>query len=390
MNDQSQLGRHSQENILVEDMYGRRPFMRGILVHSLMSKGLTFEESYDAANLVREKVRIQRVVTRKELGVIVRRVVGSEVAEVNPVTRSPDIVVTGGSGGVPFSKGFLSQSLLSAAIEPGDAFEVARNIEDQLIARKTQEIDRRKLRSLVYQALHSRAGERSAQRYLVWRYYQEPDRPVILLLGGTTGSGKTSLAVEVAYRLGIARIISTDSIRQVMRLMLSSELVPAIHRSSYDAYRVLSKGDHNDAIIDGFRAQAEAVSVGVRAMIGRAISESEHLVMDGVSLVPGLLNLQDYAKSAEIIFLMVAAPRGADFESRFETRAKRAKERTPHGYLENIENILHIQDYLLKLSEEHDIPIVDNDSFDRSVVSIIRTVTEQLRKRSGTDASRLL
>ena len=90
-----------------------------------------------------------------------------------------------------------------------------------------------------------------------------------MLLGGAAGVGKTSLALEVAHRLGIGRVCSTDSVRQIMRIMLSRELVPAIHGSSYDAWRLLppdSLGD--DPVIEGFRAQAATVSVGVRA-IGR-------------------------------------------------------------------------------------------------------------------------
>ena len=60
---------------------------------------------------------------------------------------------------------------------------------------------------------------------------------MILLLGGATGAGKTALAQEVAHRLGIAGLVSTDAIRQIMRIMLSKDLVPAIHASSYDAWR---------------------------------------------------------------------------------------------------------------------------------------------------------
>ena len=36
------------------------------------------------------------------------------------------------------------------------------------------------------------------------------------------------------------------------------------------------------------------------------------------------------------------------------------------------------------------MPIVDNDSFDRAVLLIIRHVTETLRKRGDFDASELL
>ncbi len=378
--------------IYVESGSGRRPFMRGILVHSLMARGLAFEEAYGTANQVRDELRGRRVVPIDELGRCVNETLASRAItadrHVPPIT--PSIRVTGPGGATPFSKGFLSQSLLAAAIDPNDAFDVAREIERELTVRGLREVDRRDLRRLAYQALERQLGPRSAERYLVWRRYQEPDRPVILLLGGATGSGKTALAVEVAHRLGIHRVMSTDSIRHVMRIMLSPELVPAIHASSYDAYRMLSPAvQTGEPVISGFEAQAGIVSVGVRAMLDRAVEENASLILDGVSIVPGLLDLSAYEKTAHVIFLVVATLDWEDFRGRFEARASNSS-RPPHRYLDNLEAILQIQDHLLELAEEHDVPIVDNESIDASVLSVIKHVTETLRKAEDFDARALL
>jgi 2-phosphoglycerate kinase len=91
-----------------------------------------------------------------------------------------------------------------------------------------------------------------------------------------------------------------------------------------------------------------------------------------------------------VIFLIVATLEPEAFASRFAARAREAVERPPHRYLENLEAILRIQDYLLELAEQHGVPIVDNVSFDRSVSSIIRHVTETLRKQGDFDAAALL
>jgi 2-phosphoglycerate kinase len=135
---------------------------------------------------------------------------------------------------------------------------------------------------------------------------------------------------------------------------------------------------------------ATTVSVGVRAMIDRAIAENTSLIIDGVSLVPGLLDLAGYADRAHVIFLVVATLDSDAFRGRFAARGREAAERPPHRYLENLDAILRIQDYLLELAEVHGVPIVDNVSFDRSVTSIIRHVTETLRKQGDFDAAALL
>jgi 2-phosphoglycerate kinase len=380
-----------RDRLYVEHEAGRRPFMRGILVHSLMARGLSFEDAYATANAVRERLRGRGLVPLDELAGTIREILReSHLLEETRPPVGPAIRVTGPAGSAPFSKGFLSQSLLAAAIEPNDAFDVAREIEGTLLLRDLEEIDRRELRRLAYESLERRFGPRTAERYLVWRRFQEPDRPVVLLLGGATGAGKTSLGLEVARRLGIHHVLSTDAIRQIMRIMLSPELMPAIHASSYDAHRVLSRSArHEDPVIDGFLAQASIVSVGVRAMLDRAVAENASLILDGVSIVPGLLDLSDYRDRAHVIFLVVATLDVAAFRARFEARA-RESQRGPHRYLEHLDAILRIQDHFLELSERHDIPIVDNDSIDASVLSILKHVAETLRTVGGFDAKALL
>lgn len=377
----------------VEDAGGRRPFMRGIMVHSLLSRGVPFDDAVGVANAVRDRVRGRTVVSRRELADAVRALLGNGggLDEAQRRAGPEGIVVTGSGRRLPFSKGILSQSLLAAAIDPNDAFDVAREIEQGLHEGGVREIDRRELRRLAFEALRRQIGPQIATRYLVWRRFQEPEKPVILLLGGPTGAGKTALALEVAHRLGIQRVLSTDSIRQVMRIMLSPALVPAIHASSYDAHRALpAETQATDPVIEGFLRQATTVSVGVRAMIDRAVAENSSMILDGVSIVPGLLDLADYADRAHVIFLVVANLSPDSFRSRFSARARDAAGRPPHRYLENLDAILKIQDHFLELADKHHIPIVDNDQFDRSVLSIVRHVTETLRKKSPADVQDLL
>jgi 2-phosphoglycerate kinase len=389
--DKSAWGNDLDTSILVEDSTGRRPFMRGIMVHSLMAHGISFEDAYRTADRIRDRIRDRLVVPKDELPKAVLEMLGPQVERVEPQLPSLDITITGGSRGRPFSKGILSQSLLAAAIDPNDAFDVAREIERDLVNGGVREIHRRDLRSLAYTSLTRRINARTAERYLVWRKYQDPDRPVIILLGGTAGVGKTSLALEVARRLGIGRMLSTDSIRQIMRLMLSPELAPAIHGSSYDAHKLLPvESQGRGAVINGFRAQSATVSVGIRASMDRAVAENASLVMDGVSILPGTIDLDAYAEVADVIFLVVAALDHDSFEDRFEARAAGAKERTPHRYLENLDSILEIQDHFLELAERFNVAIVDNSSFDDSVRLIIRHVADTLSKRGDFDPADLL
>lgn len=380
------VARERPGRIWVEDAGRRRPFMRGIMVHSLMARGMAFEDAYRIANRIRDGLRGRDVVDKAELAAALRKLMdAAPLPEDGAVSFTPDIQVTG-EGRLPFSKGILSQSLLAAALDPNEAFDVAREIERAVLARGSREIDRGDLRELTHRTLAEKSGAAAAERYLVWRRHQESNRPLLLLLGGATGVGKTSLALEVAHRLGIGRVLSTDSIRQIMRIMLSRDLVPALHASSYDAWQAVGRGSgSDDEIVEGFRAQAATVSVGARASLDRAAAENASLVLDGVSIVPGLLELDAYAASADVIFLVVAALDEAALAARFQSRATTAHERPEHRYLKHLDGILRIQDYLLDAADRHDVPIVDNVSFDRSVLFIIRHTVEALRQREKPD-----
>jgi 2-phosphoglycerate kinase len=389
----SSLSERQKGRIQVEEAGKRRPFMRGIMIHSLMARGISFDEAFHTAAEVRRRLGDRAVLDKSELAKMVREILGPEPFAEDPRVSlpGPEITVTGPGKGIPFSKGRLSQSLLAAALDPNDAFDVAREIERELVARGVTEVARRDLRRMTFDVLTREVSARAAERYLVWRKYQEPERPVIILLGGAAGVGKTSLALEVAHRLGIGRVLSTDSIRQIMRIMLSQDLVPALHASSYDAYKLLPpESIGEDPVVDGFMNQAVPVSVGVRASMDRAVLENASLILDGVSLAPGLIDLESYLDLADVFFVMVSLLDEEGFENRFATRATSAKGRVPHRYVKNLDSILRIQNHLLELSERHGVPIVDNVSFDSSVLQIVRHVTESLRKKGDFDAAEFL
>ena len=113
----------------------------------------------------------------------------------------------------------------------------------------------------------------------------------------------------------------------------------------------------------------------------RAVAENTSIVLDGVALVPGMIDLAAYTDLADVIFLVVATLDTEGYTGRFSARADGQRERAAHRYLDNLGAILRIQEHFLEVAERHDIPIVDNVSFDRAVVQIIRYVTESLRER---------
>ena len=134
---------------------------------------------------------------------------------------------------------------------------------------------------------HHQAGCDSSTRF------RQLDVPIILLVGGATGTGKSTIATEAAHRLGITRVTSTDFIRQTMRAFFSPAFMPSVHYSSFEAGLALTKAEEDeagDAGLLGFLDQTRNVLVGVKAAIDRSLPEGWSLVLEGIHIVPGMVD----------------------------------------------------------------------------------------------------
>ena len=118
--------------------------------------------------------------------------------------------------------------------------------------------------------------------------------PRLVLISGATGVGKTTLAKAIAHEMGLARIASSDTIREVMRATASSS-DPALNRSSY------GRGDVGDAGTD-WEDAARAVEPGIDAVVERARQQGVDLVLEGVHIIPSrrLLSAWETAGGAAV------------------------------------------------------------------------------------------
>ena len=384
-----------RNRVRVDDRGVHRPFMRGILVHSLTEEGFSFEDAYAVSQAVWKRVRDRELVTKKELRELVAEFsVSTPAGEFERAEASfgDQLEVLGKDGRWPFSQGRLQHSLLAAAIEPRSAFEVVVEIERELRSRGERRVTRDAIRTLAGGILKRRFGDASARRYHEWRYFQnEDDRPLILLLGGTSGVGKSSLALEVARRLTIARVLSTDSIRDVMRVMVSDDLVPTLHVSSFEAHSRLVREVREglDPVIEGFLEQSRTVSVGVRAVIERAIKEGTNTALDGVSLVPGLFDPSEWQDRAHVLFLLAADEDRESLHGHLVARAHGRGARASERYMKNFKEIFRIQEDLLERAEASGIPVVDVQDLESAARQVVTYVVDQLGERHAAEAAGL-
>ena len=104
-------------------------------------------------------------------------------------------------------------------------------------------------------------------------------RPKLLLLAGVNGVGKSTLSMQISSFLNIKRVVSTDSIREVLRSNINSLESPELHRSTF------SVGKHKHPISD-WEDCCNVVQNGIESIIDKSRREGVDLILEGVHLKP--------------------------------------------------------------------------------------------------------
>jgi 2-phosphoglycerate kinase len=140
--------------------------------------------------------------------------------------KTPHITISDPDPGLPYSKGLMASQVMVTGLSAYRAYEVAETIETRLLDEGRLSISSQELARVALDTLRDLAGERYATNFRRWQDVQDLNVPLVILIGGAVGVGKSTIATHLAHRLGIVRVVATDgSIREVMRAMLSNELI---------------------------------------------------------------------------------------------------------------------------------------------------------------------
>jgi 2-phosphoglycerate kinase len=277
----------------------------------------------------------------------------------------------------------MARALIAAGVPADQAYQLARRIELDLAERGEKSIDVDRLLVLAQEVLGDDEGERAVNRLRRLADLQTLDVPIIVLIGGGTGTGKSTVAAEVAHRLGITRVASTDFIRQTMRAFFSPEFMPTIHYSSFEAGEALDEEVTGDPVIVGFVDQCRHVCVGVEAAIRRALTEGWSMVLEGVHLVPGLLPAE--LEGALLVHVVIEIADENVHRLHFHIRDMNTGGiRAMEKYLDRIDDIRRVQTYVAGRARREDVPVVENANVERTIDRVIELVMQAAERARQT------
>ena len=372
----------------------KHPFMRGMLVHKLIQRGLSFDQAYqiskDAKSFFQEQAEVSTESLMKSVDELIVARYGKELLKGLTKELFPSgkqICVFRRNATAPFSKGLLTQSITASGLKPEAAFQIAFDLEAKLMKKDILRISKKKLFEEVFSTIKNKFDPHIADLYKLASRIDELDRPVIIYLGGASGTGKSVMSTFLAGRLGINKITGTDTIREIMRLVFKRNLLPSLYNSSSKAGIGMPKTlEKNDRLIGGFCLQAQQVSVGVKAVVDRAIKERTSMIIEGIHLLPIMEHaIKEGTKRAYHIPITLSLLNEKHHKDRFLERGKGNELRKKEFYLRSFENIRTIHDFFNFESEKNEIDVVDNEDFDETTNTLMQLIINTLQEQINSN-----
>lgn len=384
--------------VLITESTGTQsvPFLRGILTRSLQIAGLSFDEAYGIASDIRQELskgdedlaissQLLQEIVEKQL----RETYGNELANryISWVIPPSTVFVRADSDSVkPFSRGQFQHGLNPCCISLEESTSITSMVYEHLLNMGVREITSAALIKITEKYLRQEAGKLAAQRYMTWTRFLRSNRPLVLLIGGAPGCGKSTIATELAHRLDIVRTQSTDMLREVMRMMVPKRLMPVLHTSSFVAWQMLPaskesanvESDPDELLAQGYRSQVELVSVACEGAIQRALQERVSLILEGVHVHPSLLEKISNRADAVIVLIMLGVLKHSELRARIKGRREQAPDRRSKRYLAHFDSICRLQSYLLSEADRANATIIANDDKEVTVQEILRTIMDKV------------
>lgn len=269
---------------------------------------------------------------------------------------------------LPFSRGIMATSLLATGLATSDAYRLATMLYEELRAEDVREIEGDELADRAHTLLLAQAGEAVAARWRAWRHVKDVRRPIVLAISGAPGVGKSTIATRLAVRLEIDRIVTTDTIREVLRTVIPAAVLPELHASSFELVDL-----ETATPFAGFDRQADAVGAAVNAVVTRLCIEQRSSMVEGIHSAPGCLtrSVGDHPTRPIVIERLIVEPDAALHQERLIHRSHAEPLRRGDRGLAEFATLRAIQDHLIEQAERSGVPVVDTAGLGELTQSIV-------------------
>ena len=207
----------------------------------------------------------------------------------------------------------------------------------------------------------------------------EPLDPLILVLEGASATGKSMLALDMIRNLGATRIISTDTVRKVLRGVYTPTTHPELYCHTYQAHKERLAGPESlDVIVRGYVAQCEHINPVIRTITERIVKEGAEAVVEGVHVIPGTLS--NVSKS---VVEVLVNPSPELHKNMFLTKHSMAGLKSvssdENRRTSEFDDTRKIQEFMLVSARKSGINIIELEDYEQAERETCKTVLETIK-----------
>ena len=288
--------------------------------------------------------------------------------------KGPQIYIQGKTKRL-FSRGILAQKLRLLGFSLSEGYEFSIQINNDLLNLKEETISKQKLDEIVSSHLKKSYNVNISNNYLMVEKWRESNIPLWILISGAIGVGKSTLSRQIAGDLGIQHVIGTQVVRDILRKVLSAEVVPELHSTSYRAYQSLRPiySSRFDEVLLGFENHSKLVNIGVDAILSRAEKESVSIVIEGEHLLPAFFD-ETILKKPNVLYITISVPDPELHRENLSSQYTQEKE----DLLEHFDDIRKIHEHLINETKIRKLPLIETIRGENTINEVRSLVVDKI------------
>ena len=191
----------------------------------------------------------------------------------------------------------------------------------------------------------------------------------IILIGGVTGTGKSTISRLLCHKLHIDHRLGSGWVREILRAVCNKERYAALFDYSFTSSTL------GVAPYDNLYEQSLVMKPSIEACIERARREGSSLIVEGVNLVPGVIDHH----MADFYFVLKASDSLEEHKSMLfgETHDRRKLSE------KDIENIREMEQRWLAGCREEGVPTVEFADNETRIAWILSYMAQRKEKTNG-------
>ncbi|MHA1953123.1 MAG: hypothetical protein ACXAAM_05030 [Candidatus Heimdallarchaeaceae archaeon] len=274
-----------------------------------------------------------------------------------------------------FSRGLLAKKLELVGFSLSDGYEFSILVYNELLKLKKNEITKKQLDEIVSNLLNQNYTKRLAGQYKKIENWRDSKIPLWILISGAIGVGKSTISRQISGDLGIQHVVGTGIVRDILQKVLSADIMPELHSSSYNAFQTLRPiySSRFEEVLLGFENHSKFVNIGVEAVLSRAETESVSIVVEGEHLLPSFYE-DTILKKPNVLYITIATPDESLHKENLSAQYTKEKEEL----LNHFEQIRKIHDHLVNEAKIRKLNLVLSERGKKPIGKVRQLVVEKI------------